>query len=505
MKDPVLDYQSLQSNGITFSRQVMEPKQLGKLLGHEAEVLARRLTDFHKFAPQKEARSLLTSKYRYIADRVEEELGDGVQHEKLRKDWKKLENRTSEAHKRARSIMAATEERWMELVKTKIVDEILERARNFEGAKALGVRDLVKYFRVEGDDVWSASRDVLLETTPAEAPMLKRPKPDLYFSFPIIEQDRVPRGFQREPGLRNLLRPKLERLEKERGVVSNPLKLLNRKGLKERHRLCFPCFVLEAKHQQVAEADADYCCYQAANSTANALALLHTLTDGISTRMEEGNRPVVAVTLVGHKTRVWIAGIKSRGEVIETIHTRLGRSRQRYTRVEYHMQCIWKGHLQLEEAVMQLLCIIRNLEQWIMDDFRPWVSRCIDLHDDESDRYSESEEGDDITNDEEEWEPDGIEGSDVNDTDQGEDDMEEEERMWDKVYIPSGNEEEDPESSELDSDDEDYVEYELDKGRVDSLMQELMQGVSKLSVKDSPKSAVRVSNRFIKSRNECGL
>lgn len=52
----VLDSESLQSNGITFSRQVMQPKQLGKLLGHEAEVLARRLTNFHKFAPQKEAR-----------------------------------------------------------------------------------------------------------------------------------------------------------------------------------------------------------------------------------------------------------------------------------------------------------------------------------------------------------------------------------------------------------------------------------------------------------------
>ncbi|KAL4905028.1 hypothetical protein BDW74DRAFT_178039 [Aspergillus multicolor] len=492
MKSSVLDSESLQSNGITFSRQVMQPKQLRKLLGHDAEVLARRLTNFRKFAPQKEAKSLLTSKYRYVADRVEDELGNGMQHDKLRRDWQKLEGRATEAHKRAKSIMAATEERWMELVKTKIVDEILERARNFEGAKALGVRDLMKYFRVEGDDIWSASRDVLLKTTPPEAPMLKRPKPDLYFSFPIIEQDRLLRGgFQREPGLRNLLRPNLERLEKERGVVSNPLKLLSRKGIKERHR--------------VAKADANYCYYQAANSTANALALLHTLTDGISTRMVEGIRPVVAVTLVGHKTRLWIAGIKSRRKVIETTQPRLGRSGQRYTKVEYHMQCIWKGHLQLEEAIMQLLCIIQNLEQWIIDDFRPWVTRCISLHDSESDQESEGEAGDGITSDEDEWEPDGIEGSDVNDTDQSEDDMEEEERMWDEAYIPSGGEEEDPESSELDSDDEDCVEYELDKGRVDSLMQELMQGVSQLSVKDAPKSAVRVSNRFIKARNERGL
>lgn len=137
---------------------------------------------------------------------------------------------------------------------------------------------------------------------------------------------------------------------------------------------------------------------------------------------------------------------------------------------------------------MQLLCIIQNLEQWIIDDFRPWVSRCISLHDTESDQGSEGEEGDDITSYEEEWEPDGIEGSDVNDTDQSEDDMEEEERMWDEVYIPSGGEEEDPESSELDSDDEDFVEYELDKGRVDSLMQELMQGVSQVCSHSSTSS-----------------
>ncbi|KAL6233196.1 hypothetical protein BDW75DRAFT_242235 [Aspergillus navahoensis] len=166
----VLDYQSLEHSGITFSRRVMEPKQLGNLLGYEAEVLAKRLTDFRKFAPQNEAK-----------------------HEKLRREQKKLGSRAIEAHKRARSTIAATEERWMELVKTKIVDEILERARS-EGAKALGLRDLMRYFRGEGDEKRTASRGVLLETTPADAPRLKSPKPDLYFSFSIIEQDKVPRG-----------------------------------------------------------------------------------------------------------------------------------------------------------------------------------------------------------------------------------------------------------------------------------------------------------------------
>ncbi|KAL4993592.1 hypothetical protein BDV10DRAFT_189826 [Aspergillus recurvatus] len=496
---PVLDYQSLESNGITFSRQVMEPKQLGKLLGYEAEVLAQRLTDFRRFAPQNEAKSLLTSKYRSIAGRLNAEFGDGVQHEKLRREQKKLGSRAIEAHKRARSIIAATEERWMELVKTKIVDEILERARDFEGAKALGLRDLMRYFRVEGDDIWSVSRDVLLETTPADAPRLKRPKPDLYFSLPIIEEDRVPRGFQREPGLRNLLRPKLEWLEKERGVVSNPLRVLNGKGLKEKHRVCFPCFVLEAKHHDVAEADADYCCYQAANSTANALALLHTLTEGISPGMAEDDRPVVAVTLVGHKARVWIAGMKSRREVTETIQSGAGPSRERYTRVEYHMQCIWRGDLQFEEPIMQLMCIIQNLEHWIIGNFRPWVSRCISLHDDESNLKSESDEGDDATSDEEEWESNCLEGSDVDDTDQSKDDIEDKEREWDEAYIPSESEEE---SSGLDSDDEDYLEYELDKGRVDSLMQEFMQ---ELSLDGSPKSRIKASSRFIKARDKLGL
>ncbi|KAL5044508.1 hypothetical protein BDW71DRAFT_100901 [Aspergillus fruticulosus] len=491
---PVLDYQSLESNGITFSRQVMGPKQLGKLLGYEAEVLAQRLTDFRKFAPQNEARSLLTSKYRSVAGRLQAKL-DGAQHEELRREQKKLGSRAIEAHKRARSIIAATEERWMELVKTKIVNEILERARDFEGAKALGLRDLMRYFRVEGDDIWSVSRDVLLETTPADAPRLKRPKPDLYFSFPIIEQDRVPRGFQREPGLRNLLRPKLEWLEKERGVVSNPLRLLNGKGLNERHRVCFPCFVLEAKHHDVAEADANYCCYQAANSTANALALLHTLTKGISTRIAEDDRPVVAMTLVGHKARVWIAGIKSRKEVIETVQSRAGPSRERHTRIEYHMQCIWRGDLQYEEPIMQLMCMIQNLEQWIIDDFRPWISRCISLHDDESNLKSESNESDGTTSDQEEWESNSLEDGDVDGAHQSEDDIEDEERKWDELYIPSESE---AESSGLDSDDEDYSEYELDKGRVDSLMQEL-------SLDDSPKSGVKRSSRFIKARNELGL
>ncbi|KAL4971537.1 hypothetical protein BDW66DRAFT_155559 [Aspergillus desertorum] len=111
---------------------------------------------------------------------------------------------------------------------------------------------------------------------------------------------------------------------------------------------------------------------------------------------------------------------------------------------------------------MQLMCIIQNLEQWIIDNFRPWISRCVSLHDDEYNLKTESKEGDDTISDEEKWEPTRREGGDVDDTDQSGDDKEDKARKVGLGLYPIGN-----------------------------LMQEMMQGVNRLSVDHSPKHGIR--------------
>jgi hypothetical protein len=42
------------------------------------------------------------------------------------------------------------------------------------------------------------------------------------------------------------------------------------------------------------------------------------------------------------------------------------------------MRCIWKGDLRRTWNTLRLLCIIENLQHWIVMHFRPWVSSCID-------------------------------------------------------------------------------------------------------------------------------
>lgn len=52
----VLSRYSLERNGITFNRDVIGSTELREILGKQAEVLATRLLDFNKFAPQERAK-----------------------------------------------------------------------------------------------------------------------------------------------------------------------------------------------------------------------------------------------------------------------------------------------------------------------------------------------------------------------------------------------------------------------------------------------------------------
>lgn len=156
------------------------------------------------------------------------------------------------------------------------------------------------------------------ETAPFDAPKLTRPKPDLFISLPTIEEHRAPRGLAREPVLGNFRVDRLQLLEETMGVASSPLKFIGDRQVDEMDCLSFPCVVLEAKHHQVSGAQVEKCYWQAANGAASALALLNDLTvDCLVSGVKAEIRPVVIITLNGHRTRLWIAGIKSRKRVPE--------------------------------------------------------------------------------------------------------------------------------------------------------------------------------------------
>ncbi|KAL4863184.1 hypothetical protein BDV12DRAFT_177820 [Aspergillus spectabilis] len=489
-----LDEFSLWQNGITFNRNVMGPKELGETLGEQVEILARRLLDFHRFAPQKEAQALRASKDRSLLRRFNSENDDPVLQSKIDRETKKLKTKAVQSHKEAMKIVAAVEDRWMDWVKTNLFSEMVERARAIEGARTVTDRELAKAVRVDGNADWTAAHQALSWTTPSAAPTLKRARPDLFISLPAIEEERVPRGFARQPWLRNFCVDTLELLEDE-GVMSNPLRMFSGNKLKEKHRVCFPCVILEAKHHEVRNNAIEKCYSQAANGTASALALLDTLT-------QDDSRPVVALTLVGHKTRLWIAAVKSRRWVSEIKHTPTGSQTRWYMKLKYHMQCVWKGDLNYEEPTTELTCIVQSLEKWVIEDFRPWVSDCIDTYFEIADSESEEGEGHRVgdgsaTNSAYDTEEDDSESDEGSDEESG-DETDEEERNWDEDWYPAEGEEGSDSESDSDPDDEDQEEYERDKGRIDSLMEDL-------SLTNSPKATTRVTHRFIKVRKERGV
>ncbi|KAA8651608.1 uncharacterized protein ATNIH1004_000498 [Aspergillus tanneri] len=454
MAKGVLNRYALEENGITFNREVVGSTGLRKILGKQAEILATRLLDFRRFAPQERAKTLCCY---------------------------------------AQKIVVASESRWMDFVKT-LFEPMITRARNFEGATTIGIREFEKSLRVDagGDYIWDAADSVRSATAPWDAQMLTRPKPDLFISLPTIQAHRAPRGFAREPVLGTFRADRLQLLEETRGVVSSPLKLIGDRIVEAKDCLCFPCVVLEAKHHKVSQAEVEKCHCQAANGAASALALLNNLTiDCLESGVKTDMRPVVIITLNGQRTRLWIAGIKQRRILQGDDSNDRDYDVREWTR---HMQCIWKGDVHFEESMMELICIIDSLEKWIIDDFRPWVSGNLDRHYREMDLEVEYYGAGDYSSDEEEASNDREYSAsetceEYEATEDGETD--EEEKKWDKDWIVPESEDSE---SELDSDNEDYDEYVQDLARADSLMAEL-------SLNDSARLA-RGVHRFIEVRRE---
>ncbi len=151
-------------------------------------------------------------------------------------------------------------------------------------------------------------------TTRPEAPELTSPRPDLYVALPIFKKNSQAAGFYNEYCIQNFTETRLAILEEvgNGNLISNPIIELHKK-LGEKHRICFPCVVVEIKHHEVPQLEIEKCYCQAANGTAAALSILSRLSY-LSTPLEfcKGIQPVVAFTFIGYKSRVWIAFINNK-------------------------------------------------------------------------------------------------------------------------------------------------------------------------------------------------
>lgn len=120
---------------------------------------------------------------------------------------------------------------------------------------------------------------------------------------------------------------------------------------------------------------------------------------------------------------------------------------------------------------MELICIIDNLENWINEDFRPWVSGYLGRHYHETGLRGESDEETEGLDADDEETGSNFEDSDSESSEEY-DDTDEEENEWDENWIaPEGESEESDSEYEMDSDD--YEEYLRDFNRADSLMEQV--------------------------------
>jgi hypothetical protein len=147
-----------------------------------------------------------------------------------------------------------------------------------------------------------------------EAPDLTSSKPDLYIALPIVKQNSKAVGFHKEYSIQNFTETNLAVLEEDKNgnLISNPITRLDR-NLDEKHRVCFPCAVVEIKHHDVKTAEITKCYCQAANGAATSLSILSRLSH-LSTPcgFSGGIQPVVAFTFIGSQSRVWIAFISNK-------------------------------------------------------------------------------------------------------------------------------------------------------------------------------------------------
>lgn len=168
------------------------------------------------------------------------------------------------------------------------------------------------------------------------------PKPDLYFSFHACARNDHEQGpLGADDYVQNFSMTTLSKLyedykklsKKHRGCkfgfIPSPLTpFYSSQGMK--HQQCFPWLVCEWKHhgQEGTSYEERMHC-QAANGAAVCLTLLaNAAATEFSTPEIEDIRPVVCMTFVGSKSKVWIAHVDGVDE-----------EEGRYTYVSYALKC----------------------------------------------------------------------------------------------------------------------------------------------------------------------
>ncbi|KAF7593570.1 hypothetical protein BBP40_011190 [Aspergillus hancockii] len=143
-----LDVESLERNGITFSSAVMGLQELRESLGSEAEILAEGLLDFRGVPTRKTDMVGLASDMRYRLSEEPIQTMRSSTRIKEKEEARNIRRKAERARKVAMKIAVASEDRWIDLAKNYLFDEMIRGARQSEGSTAVGAKDLMEKMRM---------------------------------------------------------------------------------------------------------------------------------------------------------------------------------------------------------------------------------------------------------------------------------------------------------------------------------------------------------------------
>jgi hypothetical protein len=187
----------------------------------------------------------------------------------------------------------------------------------------------------ESNHLWNEDHGIAKATD--SGPDLKMPKPDIYLGFRIQDLPyEEALGFRRDESVRNfsidtlgtllskelvctpttgvrkyLQKRRQLRLDGQRPETDEQLTIESgvpdERGFSKEHLLCFPWAVVELKQQFVAAAEIEYCYCQGVNAASRALRMFETLSRYSDTVDGEQIPPVIVLTFIGPRFKLWIA------------------------------------------------------------------------------------------------------------------------------------------------------------------------------------------------------
>ncbi|KAI7212562.1 hypothetical protein KC333_g7061 [Hortaea werneckii] len=232
--------------------------------------------------------------------------------------WANVEE-CNQAVKNLKSERLGVEIDWTERLRSAIFRKYDEKAVEAKD-EPQSVSGVPASHEIEPFERWCLARDVWwteansFEKGSSGVKVLKDPKPDLTYAFPILSAPCTGFAAQETLGTTFSL-DVLQELRKDDHIelISAPTTGLknrstssSRKVLNNSDLMCFPWAVVEVKQPRVEKSEVEKCHCQAANGSAMALRMLGALFRNATGCVPTDLPPIIAITCVGPELRVWL-------------------------------------------------------------------------------------------------------------------------------------------------------------------------------------------------------